>query len=277
MSIMMYVLREFEDALDDCKDSCINCNDDPVHAWDEGVAFYTGSLEGQDGVASGKLYHALADKRCKDFKTCGTQGNDVTGISKLNYDMLSEFGRGQQELLVGNCDAARVSKERIAEMIFIPVVQGALKYGYITDKQKATAGEKEEAEGAVFAASVLPVVHACNPDDAKTIYDNLAVGSGKSDFAAVKKAFERNYKCMGITCEDVGGLYDSSNSQYKSGASPCKTKNKKETDGLAVGLGVVAGLIALVGVGAVLFMRNREKMGKPIFEPVAPLEKEELA
>eukprot|EP00978_Attheya_sp_CCMP212_P040497 scaffold221459_cov24-Attheya_sp.AAC.1 len=52
------------------------------------------------------------------------------------------------------------------------------------------------------------------------------------------------------------------------GGSPCKTTNKKESNSLAIGLGVSAGLIALVGVGAVLFMRGREKMGKPIFEPV---------
>ena len=31
MNIFMYVIREFEDALDDCKENCIDCNDDPVH------------------------------------------------------------------------------------------------------------------------------------------------------------------------------------------------------------------------------------------------------
>ena len=44
MNVFMYVYREFVDALDDCKRDCIDCNDDPVHAWDEGVCFYTGSL-----------------------------------------------------------------------------------------------------------------------------------------------------------------------------------------------------------------------------------------
>ena len=39
MSIWMYVIREMEDALDDCKIGCINCNDDPVHAWDEVSVF----------------------------------------------------------------------------------------------------------------------------------------------------------------------------------------------------------------------------------------------
>ena len=51
MNAWMYAIREFEDAIDDCV-SCgtATCNEhsnDPsVHAWDEGVAFYAGSLEG---------------------------------------------------------------------------------------------------------------------------------------------------------------------------------------------------------------------------------------
>jgi len=45
MSVFMYVIREFEDAVVDCRTECdiAVCNDAPVHAWDEGVAFYTGS------------------------------------------------------------------------------------------------------------------------------------------------------------------------------------------------------------------------------------------
>ena len=37
LNIFMYVIRELEDAMDDCERGCINCNDSPVHAWDEGV------------------------------------------------------------------------------------------------------------------------------------------------------------------------------------------------------------------------------------------------
>ena len=44
----MYAIREFEDAIDDCITSCVGvaCNaisGSSVHAWDEGVAFYTGA------------------------------------------------------------------------------------------------------------------------------------------------------------------------------------------------------------------------------------------
>ena len=45
MNIFMYVIREFEDALDDCKRGILEDNYNSVHAWDEGVCFYTGSIE----------------------------------------------------------------------------------------------------------------------------------------------------------------------------------------------------------------------------------------
>ena len=88
MNVWMYAVREFEDAIDDCQTCTANCNSfslnsGPVHAWDEGVAFYTGSLEGTDGSGSGKMVYALADKRCQNFKTCGAAGDATSGTSNV--------------------------------------------------------------------------------------------------------------------------------------------------------------------------------------------------
>ena len=83
MNVWMYVIREFEDAIDDCVVGTISDNYDSVHAWDEGVAFYVGSLEGTDGSGSGKMVYALADKRCANFKTCGAAGDATSGTSKV--------------------------------------------------------------------------------------------------------------------------------------------------------------------------------------------------
>merc|ERR1719313_3097715 len=108
MNVWMYVIREFEDAIDDCKAGCIDCNDDPVHAWDEGVAFYTGSLEGTDGSGSGKMLHALADKRCKNFGTC----LDEKG-SAVNMLLFEQFTLGRDALLGGRCAETVPIKKRI--------------------------------------------------------------------------------------------------------------------------------------------------------------------
>ena len=104
----------------------------------------------------------------------------------------------------------------------VPLVQGTLRYAYINGPQQ-TRSPKSLGEGAVFAASVLPIVHACSASDASTIYVNMKVGGSSTSFTAVKTAFENNYACMGITCSEVGGYYDTDNSRYFPDATPCDT------------------------------------------------------
>ena len=61
MNVWMFVVSEFEEAIAVCTDKGIghdhDTNHQSVHAWDEGVAFYTGSLEGTayGGNSDGKL------------------------------------------------------------------------------------------------------------------------------------------------------------------------------------------------------------------------------
>eukprot|EP00536_Pseudo-nitzschia_multiseries_P013019 jgi/Psemu1/245078/estExt_Genewise1.C_5300008 len=221
MVVWMYVIREMEDALDDCKENCTidNCNDDPVHAWDEAVAFYTGSLEGEDGSGSGKLAYALADKRCANFKTCGEFGDDTTGTSAVNAAMFDSFNIGQAKILTGQCTSARADKEKIETLMLIPLIQGTLRYAWKNANEAYS--QKSEAEGVAFAASVLPVVAACDASAAKTIADNMKAGvQGTTNYAAVKKAFESTYECMGVAGSMVGGLYDAATGDYYAGAGP---------------------------------------------------------
>jgi len=221
MAVYMYVIRELEDAVDDCQNGCIDCNDDPVHAWDEAVAFYTGSTSDQ-------LLYALANKRCMNFKTCGTEGGESANIpSKANYDIFNQYALGQQSLLEGNCPAVKAATKRITDLMAVPLIQGTIRYAYKVDKQMGE--EVEMAEGATFAAAVLPRVHACSPTDAKTIYDNMRVDAPSTNFAAVKTAFENNYECMNIKCNDVGGLY--SVTDYYEGAEPCRDAGAMGTPG----------------------------------------------
>jgi hypothetical protein len=90
-----------------------------------------------------------------------------------------------------------------------------------------SGGDKEKAEGGIFAAAVLPQVHACSATHATTIYTNMnfnsAVTPSSATFLAVKGAFEACYGAMGITCADVGGLWNTgaSPAAYYPDASPC--------------------------------------------------------
>ena len=141
MSIFMYVIREMEDALDDCQKGLLQDNYNSVNAWDEAVAFYTGSIEGQDGLTpDGKLLHQLADKRCSDWKVCGMEGVDIEGMSKLNYDIFDLFTVGKFQVLSGNCPAARKTKEAIARKMYVPLIQGAMGYAYDVDMMQGGEG-----------------------------------------------------------------------------------------------------------------------------------------
>ena len=94
------------------------------------VCFYTGSIEGEDGTPSGYLLHQLADKRSADFKTGGPDGTDVDGQSKINYDLMSLFSLGNFQLQSGNCSAARKTKEQVTQLMYVPFIQGALRYAF---------------------------------------------------------------------------------------------------------------------------------------------------
>jgi len=228
MAVYMYVLREFEDAIGDCKAGCTDCNDDPVHAWDEGVAFYAGSLEGVAGDEGGKLVYRLAEKRCQNYMTCGEDGDKMDGTSSVNVALIKLFTTGKDLLLAGSCDNVRPTVDEITKLMSVPLVQGVLRYAYKVGVQND--GEKEKAEGATFAASVLPIVYACNKDDAGIIYDNMKVGAATTDFAAVKQAFENNYKCMGIKCEQVGALIDTSTGTYYTDTKVCENSVDEEDE-----------------------------------------------
>ena len=264
MNTAMYVIRELEDALDDCAAADAKRNDDAVHALDEAVAFYTGTLEGTDGAGSGVQMYALAEKRCANFKTCGPNGDQIEGAAFINTVIFKEFDRMQQNLSLGLCAEARRNKEEIETNMFVPLVQGTLRYAW-KKANEATSAEKEESEGAAFAAAVLPVLARCSENDADVIFNSMKPGSGNNiDYLEVKDAFERNYGCMGITCNDVGGLYDDANMMYYVGAAPCGDDNKHSTANVGAIVGSIAGVI---GLGLIfLFIKRRRSKGDVEFK-----------
>ena len=293
MNVWMYVIREFEDAIDDCQTSTIDNNYDSAHAWDEGVAFYTGSLEGTDGSGSGKMIYALADKRCANFGTCGSSGGETSGTSKVNLDLFAEFALAQNYLWMAQCDQVRPVLNRIVPLMTIPLIQGTLRYAYKVgaygpggDNSYPTGSDdllKSNAEGATFAAACLPMIHACSAAHAETIATNMAIGMYTPDYMAVKAAFEATYACLGITGAQVGALNvagglatadDAFGAVYVESPPPSspavETTVEVETTKKELSAGAIAG-IAIAAAFAVIFgicmcgLIQKEKAGKPVF------------
>jgi len=270
MNIYQYVLHEFEDAIADCSSDCtpgVDCNAEEVHAWDEGVAFYTGSLKSY-------LLYTLADKRCQNYGTCGTNGEEVDGTSSINFRLANEFAAGRDYLLQGDCEAPKKILTSINELMAVPLIQGMLRYAYKVDN--LSGGEKEAAEGSVFMAAVIPRIHACDKEAADTIFDNMSVGKNYDSvsFDAVRNAVESQYKCLGITCADIGGLLTGNvQGEYYDGFSPCNDyerlglvqESEVKSNPTGTIIGIVFGVVAAISVGVILYMRKREKEGAPIF------------
>jgi hypothetical protein len=262
MSVAMYIIRELEDAID----HCVAQDEEPdENSVDEAVAFYTGSLEGTavGGSAGGVLMHALADKRCINFKTCGEKGDMSTGTAKVNLEIFRLFNQMKESSVSGDCEKARADKVKIVNQLFVPLIQGTLRYAQIRSTDEADA--EAEAEGVAFSLSVLPLVHACKDSAAATIYENMKPGSTKVDYKAVKSSFESVYSCLQITCADVGGVFDDATGTYKKDSTPCGGAGGGDSGvnvGLAVGLSV-GGLVVLALVG--MFVK-RQRAGSAEFK-----------
>jgi len=293
MNAYMYAIREFEDAIDDCKAGCANgivdgsgqdCNSKSsaaVHAWDEGVAFYTGSLEGPaaGGNTAGVFSYRLAEKRCANFKTCGKESNSVSGVSYVNIQLFEKLSIGQAKLLVGQCEAVRPVLRDMVALLSIPLIQGTLRYAYKIDKM--AGGGKEKGEGAIFAAAIIPRVHHCNSADGDIIMKHMKIGALSTSFAVVRAAFEKNYPCMNITCQEVGGIWNVAENKYYADAGPCQlvagtnirdntgttaTEEKETMPGWATGLIVtVCVLLALCGAGLCCVIAKERSSGRATF------------
>lgn len=81
----------------------------------------------KSGDGDGKLLHALADKRCVNFGTLRTCHDDVGGKSKVNKEILALFKKGSGELLEKRCEDARKTKNKIDDLMYIPLIQGTLR------------------------------------------------------------------------------------------------------------------------------------------------------
>ena len=99
--VWQYVLHEIYDAINDCNDDSITDNDNGVHAWDEGWAFYAGSLTGTAGYPdSGTLVYELANKRCQNFETCDdytTSGNSLVNEQLLTSGTAAHYINGRED------------------------------------------------------------------------------------------------------------------------------------------------------------------------------------
>ena len=62
----------------------------------------------------------------------------------------------------------------------------------------------------------------------------MEVGASRIEFAAMKKPFENNYKCMGINRKMFGGLWNKATKDQYKGVEPKKDKSTSVRNNLAI-------------------------------------------
>jgi hypothetical protein len=241
-----------EVAVHECRKLCVDdsCQDTATRLADSAFAFYAGSLE--DGTGAGHLLYSVAEHECKAFRTCGEKGDTTRGVSKVNQNVMDLFTGFQSNITSDDCWDAHAKKDLIARQMKVPLVQGTIRYAHKIARKENSP--KDSAIGAAFAAAIVPLVAGCSFTDAEIIDNNMELTSRGTDFALVKKTLEKHYACLGITCKDVGGLWDAVSHDYFEGAEPChfddvvvkETKsNRGRFLGLVIGLPLFVVLVAM--------------------------------
>jgi hypothetical protein len=233
--------------------------------WDLAVATFVGSMEAENS-GNGHLLYSMANARCQDFGTCDT--SDSNQIAKANRKIMALFGSGRTLLEAGNCMDAAAVKFDIVALMTIPLIQGVLKSAYLLkDATNKASNDEERGRASAYAAAILPDLHACNQHDAQVVQNNFMFSKGSAvDFKMVRDALERNYNCLQVRCDDIGGLVDSSGSSYRAGAEPCNQRrmnspehNPRDTTTTWWSSIVRAFLLCNVAVVGALLVVNRSK------------------
>jgi len=192
-AIWMYIIREMEDAVEDCVEGDLTENDAPVHAWDEAWAFYAGSLEGTEGDEAGVLLYREAENCCESFGTC------TDGKSVVNRDLLALFDEGKATLKAGKCQELNIYA--VVNLMTVPLIQATL-----LNAKQYNDGDASKAKAAAFLGALLPQLDACSSDDATTVKNLLWIDGSyeDTDYNTVVTALENNYGCMGVPSGQVG-------------------------------------------------------------------------
>jgi hypothetical protein len=214
MNVHSQVLEKLHQATESC-----NEDEGATHYWDEAVGFYAGSLTDFPGE-EGYLLFTVAEMECSYFGTC-SEGS----MAHVNEAIFVAFLKGKEMLQKKQCQELIEVSSQIKSLMMIPLVQRILRHAYELDLQENQQAITQ-GDAAAFMASLAPYMYACQRSSAHMLWNDLAPGNAtKASFEVLKFTLERTYDCLGIRCEDVGGLLhiDPSGSGllYNKGAEPC--------------------------------------------------------
>ena len=182
-----------------------------LHGWEEGWAFFAGSLE--TGAGTGVLPYVLGEKRASSFGT-NDAPNPNGGAARANFKHLAAVQAGRAALnpydgSVTSAEVVRNAYRCIETQSFVPLVQACLLYTFkaeTCDSATADCGAVY-GEAYLFCEAMNPLLAAVAPTAATTVSANAALTGATavaSGYTATRNAIYENLNAIGIKCSDVG-------------------------------------------------------------------------
>jgi len=244
LEVAQYLQEAEQEVAGGCVEQSLTPCTTAITAWNNAAAYYVGSLEGVLGLAiqecgTGKQLYALGNKRCANYKTCGVNADSESKClgSKVNFVLVQLLSKGAAAVRQGDLATVQKTIKEINSQLIVGPIQGALRYGYRLGEYNTGdfVSTKAFAEGATFAAAAIPHVWGCDTKAARVIQaqykikKNSRAVKGSFNFKLVKNAFECNYEALGISCDDIGSLYDGDAAPRFNACKSLDTCEKKTT------------------------------------------------
>lgn len=151
------------EALYDAASQCSSSRTSAMDAYDGGVAFLIGSVEGRTKGGSsfqeGRMFYSIAKRNCLHFRNC--RGVDA----KVNEEIFLELTKGQEAMKGGDCTAAKASVESVNALLKVPLMQSLLYFSdpVVSDRPV------NDAAGYVASQAVLPIIDSLDEGAAETV------------------------------------------------------------------------------------------------------------
>jgi hypothetical protein len=195
--VWLGVAAQFQAALDSCT---AGKTSEAVNHWDNGVAFFIGSTEGErlGGQEGGQSIFAISKRFCGVFGTCEPTSSEGDTVS------LAAMDEGITSIRANSCDVALSTYvEKIKPFALIPIVQGFIFYTVEVSREQSDADSKGYL--IAYTTALLPYVAQANAASSLLFKNNIEL-DGEINLQDTLRGLRSALPNMNIDCTLIGEI-----------------------------------------------------------------------
>jgi hypothetical protein len=188
---------QFRAALDSCT---AGKTSDAVDHWDNGVAFFIGSAEGErvSGQEGGQSIFAISKRFCGVFDTCEPSSSEGDTVS------LAAMDEGSTSIRSNACEGARtIYSDKVQPFALIPIVQGFIFYSVEVSREQSDADSKGYL--IAYTTALLPYVEKANAESSLLFKSNIEL-DGEINLQNTLRGLRSAIPAMNIDCVLIGEI-----------------------------------------------------------------------